>query len=555
MVCKLLNQLDELRALPSETEWLESKEAKTSFDSRELGRYVSALANEARLADRDCGWLVFGVRNRDRAIVGTAYRHDPAKLQSLKHEIAQQLTGGLTFHTILELDHPDGRVLLFRIPAAPVGIPVAYQRHYYGRDGESLVGLSIDEIERIRAAGQVHDWTAEILEYVGLDAVDPEALQQARVSFVGKYAGKRFAEDSDRWDDRTFCDKAKLTRDGQITRAALLLVGKPEAAHHLAPAFPQITWKLEGEQRSYEHFEPPFLLSVNDLYRRIRNLKQKIIPANQLVPVELDSYEKWVVLEALHNCLVHQDYEQGARVIVTEHPDRLLFENAGAFFEGKVDDYTTGERTPSRYRNPFLAQAMMNMNMIDTMGYGIHRMFSEQRRRHFPLPDYDLYDPGKVRLTIYGRLIDENYTRLLMEKADLPLSTVILLDRVQKKKTIAREYARQLRREGLIEGRYPNLYVAARVAVSTEKKADYIRHRAFDDAHYKQMILDFLSEFGEASREDIGRLLEGKLSDVLDDKQKYNKMRNLLQALRTEGKIENTGSKRKPKWILTSNTQ
>lgn len=546
----LLRLLDELRALPVEAEWVEFKEARHSFDSRKLGKYVSALANEACLAGRPCGWLVFGVRNTDHAVVGTNYRSDPAKLQALKHELARHLTGGLTVQAIYEVNHTKGRVLFFEIAPAPAGIPIAYKGHYYGRDGESLVALSIEKLERIRSMDQAKDWTAGIIERLGLETLDPDALREARTSFIAKYRGKHFARDCDQWDDATFCDKAKLTRDGGITRAALLLVGKPESAHHLEPALSQITWKLEGEQRAYEHFGPPYLLTVNDLYSRIRNLKQRIMPANRLIPIEVDAYDKWVVLEALHNCLAHQDYKRGHRIIVTERPDRLVFENAGSFFEGSVEDYTTGARTPSHYRNPFLAQAMVNLNMIDTMGYGIHRMFLEQRRRSFPLPDYDLSDPAKVHLTIHGRLIDENYTRLLMEARDLPLATVILLDRVQKDHQIAKQDASRLRKQNLIEGRLPKLYVSARIAVATEDKAAYIRHRAFDDAHYKQMILDFLKKFGQASREDIDRLLEGKLSDALDEKQKYHKTRNLLQVLRREGHIQNEGSRGKPRWVL-----
>ncbi|MCK4793228.1 MAG: transcriptional regulator, partial [Desulfobacteraceae bacterium] len=195
-------------------------------------------------------------------------------------------------------------------------------------------------------------------------------------------------------------------------------------------------------------------------------------------------------------------------------------------------------------------QAMVNLNMIDTMGYGIHHMFSEQRRRFFPMPDYDLSDPEKVRLTIHGRLIDENYTRMLTEARNLPLTTVILLDRVQKGHLIAKEEARRLRKQGLIEGRFPKLYVAARIAAATEDKATYIRHRSFDDAHYKQLILKYLSQYQEATRADMDRLLSGKLSDALNAGQKANKVRNLLQAMRREGKICNEGSKKKPKWIL-----
>lgn len=546
----LLRLLDELRALPAETEWVEFKEARHSFDSRKLAKYVSAIANEACLAGRPSGWLVFGVQNVNHAVVGTAYRIDAVKLHGLKHELAQHLTGGFTVKIIHEVDHPHGRVLLFEIPSAPAGIPIAYNGHWYGRDGESLVALGIEKLERIRSMDQAKDWTAEIIKGVGLEALDPDALREARANFVAKYLGRPFAKNCDKWNVTTFCDKAKLTRDGHVTRAALLLVGRPESAHHLEPGLPQITWKLEGEQRAYEHFGPPYLLTVNDLFSRIRNLKQKIMPANRLIPIEVDAYHKWVVLEALHNCLGHQDYARGHRIIVTERPDRLVFENAGSFFDGTVEDYSTGGRTPSHYRNPFLAQAMVNLNMIDTMGYGIHRMFLEQRRRSFPLPDYDLSDPGKVCLTIYGRLIDENYTRLLMEAKDLPLATVILLDRVQKGLEISKQDANRLRKQGLIEGRFPKLFVSARIAEAIEDKATYIHHRAFDDAYYKQLIVKYLSQYRRASRADIDRLLKEKLSDVLEEKQKGHKIRNLLQALRKEGKIQNVGSRKKPKWVL-----
>ncbi len=88
--------------------------------------------------------------------------------------------------------------------------------------------------------------------------------------------------------------------------------------------------------------------------------------------------------------IAHQDYTRSARVVVVERPDCLIFENDGLFFEGEPSDYLEGNRVPRRYRNPFLAQAMAELNMIDTMGYGIHDMYARQARRYFPMPDYDL---------------------------------------------------------------------------------------------------------------------------------------------------------------------
>ena len=149
----------------------------------------------------------------------------------------------------------------------------------------------------------------------------------------------------------TFLDKAKITIQGGVTRTALLLLGKPEASHFL-PALAQITWKLMGEEQAYEHFGPPFLLSTTQVLHRIRNIGYKLFPQNQLLATEVSKYDTRVILEALHNCIAHQDYQLRSRILVTERVDRLVFENAGGFFEGKPEDYFSGEVTPSRYRNP-----------------------------------------------------------------------------------------------------------------------------------------------------------------------------------------------------------
>lgn len=211
-------------------------------------------------------------------------------------------------------------------------------------------------------------------------------------------------------------------------------------------------------------------------------------------------YDQRVVLEALHNCIAHQDYARSGRVVVTERPDRLVLENEGGFFEGQPPDYIGGHKTPRRYRNPFLAQAMAELNMIDTMGYGIHEMHKGQARRYLPLPDYDLSEPGAVRMTIYGGVVDPAYSRLLMQKTDLPLADVLALDRVQKRLPVDDAVARRLRAAGLIEGRKPHYHVSAAVAQATAANADYIRMRAQDDVFYAKLLTDYLDKFGEASR-------------------------------------------------------
>lgn len=126
----------------------------------------------------------------------------------------------------------------------------------------------------------------------------------------------------------------------------------------------------------------------------------------------------------------------------------------------------------------------------------------------------------------------------------------MLLDQVQKRHPIDRSAAARLRRERLVEGRYPNLYVAAHVAAAAGDMAQYIRNRAFDDQHYKTMIVEYIRQYGQASRADVDRLLANKLSDVLSDSQKINKIKNLLGTMARDGLIRNEGTQRKSRWVL-----
>ena len=368
-------QLDQLIAA-WESEVVEFKRAGDGFSTSEIGKYFSALANEANLRDCEQAWLVFGIDNKSRSVIGTDYREDKERLHSLKHQISQDTSPAVTFHEIYELAHEQGRVLMFKIPAAPQGMPIAWKGHYYARAGESLIHLGLDKLDTIRAQAGVVDWTVQVVEDAIIDHLDSEALARAKSAFARKHANCFSEGEVAGWPDATFLNRAKLIFDGKITRAALLLLGKPEVAALLSPHPAQMTWKLEGTERAYEHFGPPFLLNTTVLYQKIRNFQMRILPDDQLLAIELAKYDQKIILEALHNCIAHQDYHRNGRIIVTEYPDRLVLGNEGSFFEGVPADYISGHKTPRRYRNPFLAQAMAELSMIDTMGYGIHEMYA-----------------------------------------------------------------------------------------------------------------------------------------------------------------------------------
>jgi ATP-dependent DNA helicase RecG len=547
---RLLHELLQELIATWENEVTEFKQASNNYSTSDIGKYFSALSNEANLRNKDKAWLIFGINDQTRQVVGTDYRVDSEHLQSLKMQIAQDTEPSITFRDIHELTVDSKRVIMFEVPCAPNGIPISWNGHYYARAGESLTSLGLDKLDEIRAQTSETDWSMQIVENATLDNLDAVAIQKARESYAKKYANRFSQEELDSWPLNIFLDRVRLTIDGKVTRAALILLGKFESAHLLSPNPLQITWKLEGEERAYEHFGPPFLLNTTALYRKIRNFQVRILPNNALLPVEVSKYDQKIVLEALHNCIAHQDYSRNGRIIVTEYQDSLTFENEGTFFEGIPDDYITGHKTPRRYRNSFLAQAMAEFNMIDTMGYGIYEMHLGQAKRYFPLPDYDLSENSVVRVTIYGKVVDPSYSRMLIEKTDLDLSDISALDRIQKKLPLKNDVIKRLRREGLIEGRKPNLHVSDKVAKVTGNKTDYIKNRAQDDDFYAKLIFDYLGKFGEASRKEIDELLIDKISKVLDVEQKIYKISNLLTKLRRNGKIINTGSRTAPVWKL-----
>jgi ATP-dependent DNA helicase RecG len=547
---ELIQTLKKLRELPSETEVFEFKEAKNVYDSRKLGKYFSALSNEANLKGAPHAWLVFGIKDHGRTIVGTRFRLERKELDKLKGEIAAKATNRITFMEIYELPLPEGRVLMFRIPAAPRGIPIAFEGHYYGRDGEELSPLNLEEIERIRAQSMTADWSAVIVHDATINDLDPAAIEKARKNYKDKFPN--LANDVDSWDDQTFLNKAKLTIKGKITRTAIVLLGRTEVEYFISPAEAKIRWLLKdarGNDKDYHIESCPLLLAVDKIYSKIRNLKYRYMQDGTLFPDEVDQYEPFIIREAINNCIAHQDYTKGGRINVVEMDDQLVFTNLGSFIPGSVERVVREDAPEEHYRNKFLATAMFNLKMVDTAGGGIKKMFNYQRARFFPMPEYDL-SKERVKVTIIGKVLDMDFARVLANKRDLDLADIITLDKVQKKKMLTEYETRRLKAKQLIEGRKPNYHISFDVAEKTNMQADYIKTRGLKDDHFKKLILEYLDKYKQASKEDIDKLLLDILPGVLDEKQRKNKIRNLIYAMSKKDKtIKNLGTNRHPQWV------
>ncbi|PRD57045.1 RNA-binding domain-containing protein [Sphingobacterium gobiense] len=524
------SKLEELLKLEVENEIVEFKEAKTQFDKDKLGKYFSALTNEANLKGRDSAWLILGVKDT-RKIVGT--KITDKQLNEYKQEISKHTSPKCNFLQDHRISTSNGEVILLELPAASKGYPVSWKGHWYGRDGESLVALHDFEYERIKRQLDTEDWSADIVSSATLDDLSPEAIAFARIQFKEKHP--RLKDEIDRWSDSVFLDKAKLTIKGKITNTAILLLGKSESEHLISPAVARITWILKDRdnvEKDYEHFYCPFVTAVEKVSAKIRNLKYRYIAGNTLFPEEVDQYDPYIIREALNNCIAHQDYTMGGKIVVVESEDGWLsFTNVGKFIPNSVEEVVIQDSPEPTYRNSFLVTAMVNLNMIDTIGSGIKKMFNIQRHKFFPLPDYDLSDE-RVKAVFFGKLIDVNYAKKLAELPELSLEEIMLLDKVAKQKSLSSEAIQILRSKRLIEGRRPNYHISSDIAKATNQEDDYIKLRGIENAYIQKIIIDYLSKFGGTLRKDLEVLLMPKLSEGLSDIQKRDKIKNQLQELK-----------------------
>ena len=179
-------------------------------------------------------------------------------------------------------------------------------------------------------------------------------------------------------------------------------------------------------------------------------------------------------------------------------------------------------------KNQFLANAMVNLNMIDTVGSGIRRVYDIQKKKFFPMPDYDLSEDNRVKVILCGKIIDEKYSKILFEKTNLDIDKVMLLDRVQKSYPITKEQSDYLKKDNLVEGRYPNIYISSNIAKITNDKENYIYNTGLENEFYKNLIIKYISEYEHASRKEIINLLKDKLPSSLNEKTKISRIRYLL---------------------------
>ncbi|MBR4887402.1 MAG: putative DNA binding domain-containing protein [Muribaculaceae bacterium] len=536
-----------------ENEVVEFKAAKNNFDIDDLGKYFSALSNEANLRERDFGWLIFGVDNKTHEVVGTNFKDGDVALNRLKQDMAQHTTDNLIFRDIVPLMIDSKRVLLFQIPATPRNIVMHWKGIAYSRDGESLKPINQTKRDEIRYQSPIPDWTAQLVPNATTNDLDELAVATAKVMYKKVHASNISGEEVDAWSLEEFLSHSNMMRDGQLTRAAILLLGKPIALDKIHPTVAQITWTLQDEEEivdDYEHFSIPFLLTVDKVLSKIRNKTMRELPGGTLFPDTMKQYDDYTIREALNNAIAHQDYTLRQRIVFVESPGKLYYGNGGDFMPGSIEKVLENKGPQLHYRNECLCKGMVHFNMIDTVGRGIKKIYTLQRDRFFPMPDYDIDKENRmVGVTIYGKMIDEKYSAILKNKDKLSLKECIWLDAIQKHRPVTKEAIDHLRERKLIEGKGSNLSISLGVARMTRQVAHYTKNKGLAFEALKKLILQLAHNAGEDGfkRVDAFEALEQTLPSGKTNKAKQDYLGRILSKMAENGLLRIEGRK----WYIT----
>jgi ATP-dependent DNA helicase RecG len=547
---KELKKLLENLLKKGECEYIEFKQNYNLFnkDKFEFFKYYSALSNSATLVGEDFGYLVFGVDDEGN-VCGTAVNKDE---KNLKIQISNYFGNSHDFE-ICKFEYKEKNIVIYKIPCAKTNIASfknkktdAYESFYRVGSSNKSIPKS-DDFQKIykKIALFGDDWSAIICEESNIDDLDFEALKLAKDHYQEKYPSLEVAS----WSNKKFLEKLGLIINSKLTNACLALLGKKESNCKLKNSREsvEIVWKLDtSEEKANQSFYLPLMLSTSQAWSFIRNPKVKIITENtenELIAREVDKYDQKVFLEALHNCIAHQDYYAGERITILEKIDKLIFTNAGNFFDGNAEDYVLERKNiASKYRNKALVDAMKELGMIDKLGSGVKTMYETLRKKTFPFPTYR-YDKefDQTKLEIYGKEIDKKFTEILMNKSDLDFNTTIILDKIQKGRgeEVDINDAKKLKKEKLIEGKRPQYFLSKKVAEILDQKADYINKKGSSNDEIAQKILKLLKEFPRGcNRREIDQVCYHMISTLKNDKQKDKMIQNILTKLKKKEMIE-----------------
>ena len=521
-----------------EDEHLEFKEAKKNFHFEELVNYCVALANEGG------GRMILGVTDKlPRKVVGSQAF---SNLERTKAGLIDRVRLRID---VEEIQHPDGRVLVFQVPSRPIGMPMQYKGAYWMRGGEELIPMTPDLLQRIFAESGP-DFSAEICTSAQLDDLDPNAVEVLRQLWQRKLLDQDI---STRPIEQLLSD-AELLVDNQVTYAALILLGTRKAlGKYLAQAelvFEYRSNEVPGPAAERHEFRQGFLTVLDEIWRLINQRNDLQHFQQGFFIWDVPTFNERVVREAVLNAVSHRDYRHGGSVFIRQYPRRIEIVSPGGFPPGITPDNILRQQNP---RNRRIAEVLGKCGLVERAGQGFDRIFRECIQQSKPLPDFSYTDAYSVWLTLHGEIQDPEFLRFLEEigqeqVATFGLDDLLVVDLVHREQPVSDDLQSRvdhLLEQGIIErvgrGRGVRLMLSRSFYRYIGKAGTYTRKRGLDRETNKALLLKHIRD----NRKEGSPLKE--LVQVLPSLS-YVQVQKLLQNLRIEGQIHKVGNTSAARW-------
>jgi ATP-dependent DNA helicase RecG len=521
-----------------EDEHLEFKEAKNQFDFEELVKYCCALANERG------GRLILGVTDRrPRRIVGTRAFDDLSRTKL-----------GLTERLRLRIDardvqHPDGRVIVFEVPSRPIGVPLEYRGAYWMRRGESLVPMTQDQLKRIFDEAQP-DFSAQVCPGAAVGDLEPAAI----AAFRRRWSLRAKRDDLLALSDERLLQDGELVVDGGVTYAALILCGSHRTlGRHLAQA--EIVFEYRSHEASIAYqqrkeYRQGYFVFHDDLWQTI-NLRNDLHSYQDgFFRNEIAAFNEDAVREAILNAVSHRDYRMPGSVFVRQFPEKLELVSPGGFPSGITPETILFKQSP---RNRRVAEALARCGMVERSGQGADRMFGAAIREGKLPPSFARTDAYQVAVTLSGKVQDDRFLvflERLAKEQEVVLHTddLLVLDAVHREVSIPEPCSGRvasLLQLGAIErvgrGRGVRYLLAPRFYRLVGRPGEYTRKRGLDRGTNKALLFRHIESSG-----DTGCPLS-ELQDVLPGLSRHQ-VQALVREMKKAGVVHSVGATRAGRW-------
>jgi ATP-dependent DNA helicase RecG len=518
---------------------LEFKTAKNSFNvDKDLTDYCAAISNEGG------GKLILGVDSK-RKVVGTK------AFQSTHNRLSHELFTKIKIKVdVEELQHPEGRVLIFHIPSRPQGRPIkstgAYT--YPMRAGESLTEM--DEITLKSIFSETNpDFSNKIVD--GLTLIDLD--EKATVNFKKRWAQKAKREDYLAFSNEKMLRAIGLLSDKGLNYACLILLGKKEKIDELIPCSEIIfEWRHDAKKVSHDfriNWREPFFKIYDEVWEAINARNLRIPFQDGLFQREVYAFSEKPIREALLNAVAHRDYTiNNQSIFIKASPEEFIIESPGGFPPGITLENILYK---TYWRNRSIAETFEKAGLIERSGQGMDDIFGSTIKEGKGMPDLSESDAYSVRLKIPAQVKDKDFIFFLERVARskqiiLSFEEIYELEKIRKQLIVPKlKYINKFLDLGIIEKvgktKGTKYILSHEYYVHEGKVGIHTRLTGLSRDQKKELILNHLR-----------KNRKGVMKDFLDafPDLKQPDLNNLLQELKRGEKVIHAGPKRSGYWVL-----